>query len=128
MLERFGDETMSLEITTILKLAKAVVEKYTQTNTQPGLVIEQKGQKLKVRFTELIDALEDLSKKDVAVIRRCKDCNNWGCAPNSKEGSCFPKDITYWRKGNDYCSKNYIPRSEEMRKTDESVNKLLSKE
>ena len=127
MLERSGVEEMTLELSTILKLAKLSVDKYSQSNTQPGFVTTQNGQKIKVRFSELSAALEDLSKKDLEVVRRCKDCDNWHKPPKGKIGSCFPKDRTCGRSSDDYCSKHYTFRSAERRAIDETVAKLSSK-
>lgn len=126
-MERSGVEEMTLELSTILKLAKLSVDKYSQSSTQPGFVTTQNGQKIKVRFSELSAALEDLSKKDLEVVRRCKDCDNWHRPPKGKIGSCFPKDHTCGRNSDDYCSKHYTFRSAERRACDEAVAKLSSK-
>ena len=119
---------MTLELSTILKLAKLSVDKYAQSSTQPGFVTTQNGQKIKVRFSELSQALEDLAGKDLEVVHRCKDCDNWTKSPKGKMGSCFPKDHTCGRHPADYCSKHYKFRSTERRACDEAVAKLLSKE
>ena len=128
MLERSGVETMRLELSTILKLAKLSVDKLAQSSTQPGFLTTQNGQKIKVRFSELSAALEDLATKDLEVVHRCKDCDNWHKPPKGKMGSCFPKDHTCGRSSKDYCSKHYTFRSAERRATDEIVAKLSSKE
>ena len=128
MLEGSGVETMTLELDTILKLAKLSVDKLAQSSTQPGFLTTQNGQKIKVRFSELSAALEDLSHKDLEVVRRCKDCDNWHKPPKGKMGSCFPKEHTCGRMAQDYCSKHYTFRSAERRACDETVAKLLSKE
>lgn len=119
---------MKLELSTILRLAKLSVDKYAQSSTQPGFVTTQNGQKIKVRFSDLSAALEDLAGKDLEVVHRCKDCDNWTKSPKGKLGSCFPKNHTCGRGPDDYCSKHYTFRSAERRATDEAVAKLLSKE
>lgn len=119
---------MRLELPTILKLAKLSVDKLAQSSTQPGFLTTQNGQKIKVRFSELSAALEDLATKDLEVVHRCKDCDNWHKPPKGKVGSCFPKDHTCGRNSQDYCSKHYTFRSAERRATDEIVAKLSSKE
>lgn len=118
---------MKLEISTVIRLAKIVVDKYAQNSTQPGFIITENDQKIKVKFADISAALEELSKKDLAVVRRCKDCNNWHKTPFSKKGSCFPKDHDCGRKPDDYCSSQYIERSEEMRSIDERVFKSSPK-
>jgi hypothetical protein len=125
MLERTEVEIM--EIKTILKLAKLAVERYSQTNTQPGFITTENDKKIKVKFSELADALGNLLEKDLVVVRRCKDCDNWTCAPKAKMGSCFPKDFSCGRSPMDFCSYHYVYRSQEMRDIDEAVNRLLSK-
>lgn len=120
-------ETKMIEIKTAIKLAKLVVEKYSQTSSQPGFIITQNGQKIKVRFTELVEALEELSEKDLAIVCRCKDCENFYKSPAKKSGNCFPPEYDRQRCGNDFCSKQYIERSEKRRNIDEAVRKLSSK-
>ena len=127
MLERV-DAEVKIEINTILKLAKLAVEKYSQTSSQPGFITTQNGQKIKVKFSELADALGELMEKDLAIVRRCKDCDNFNKAPHHKVGNCFPKSYDRQRRPEDFCSKEYITRSIEMRNIDEAVTKLLSKE
>ena len=119
---------MKLEMSTILKLAMLAVDKYSQTSNQPGFVTTQNGQKIKVRFEELSSALEGLMKKDLAVVHRCEDCENWSSAPGSKRGVCFPKEHSCSRKPKDFCSYNYRYRSAERRKVDEAIHKLTQKE
>ena len=116
-----------IEISTILKLAKLAVDKYAQTSTQPGFITTQNGKKIKVRFEELSEILEDLSTKDLVAVHRCKDCDNWSKSPKGKTGVCFPKDHSCSRGAYDFCSRNYVPRSKERRAIDEAVTKLSSK-
>lgn len=119
---------MKLDIDTVLKLAKLAAEKCALTSTQPGFVTEQRGRKIKVRFSDLAAALEDLAAKDLVAVHRCKDCNNWSKAPRADLGACFPKDHGCSRAGSDFCSRNYEPRSEGRRDVDERVARLLSEE
>ena len=116
------------DIKTVLKLAKIAVEKYSENNSFSGFVIDQDGQKLKVKFPELIEALEELSEKDLAIVRRCRDCENFSKAPNAKEGHCFPKGSDFQRAARDFCSRHYIVRSPERRSVDEALNRLTQKE
>ena len=126
-MERSGVETMTLELSTILKLAKLSVDKLAQSSTQPGFLTTQNGQKIKVRFSDLSAALEDLMGKDLEMVHRCKDCDNWHKPPKGKVGSCFPKEHTCGRGAQDYCSKHYTFRSAERRACDEAVARLSSK-
>lgn len=128
MLERSGAETMSLEISTILKLAMLAVDKYSLTSKQPGFITVQNGKKIKVRFEELSHALGDLLNKDLAIVRRCKDCENWSYAPKTKRGVCFPKEYSCTRKPEDFCSFDYVYRSKERRERDAAINRLTQKE
>ena len=117
---------MRLEIPTILKLAKLAVDKYSQANTQPGFKTQQNGVELRVRFSELSAALEELSKKDLVEVRRCKDCDNWSKSFKGKAGACFPKDYTCSRNSSDFCSHNYVYRSKEKEERDDTINRLSS--
>lgn len=114
-----------IDISTVLKLAKLVVEKYAQQSTSPGFKTTQNGREIKVRFTELAEALKELSEKDLAIVRRCKDCDNFQKAPHAKTGYCFTKTYNKTRRPNDFCSGECVERSEESRRIDEAVNRLL---
>lgn len=116
------------DIKITLKLAKIAVEKYSENTSSPGFVITQDGQKLKVKFTELIKALEELAEEDLVAVRRCRDCENWSSAPRAKKGVCFPKNYSCDRNPDDFCSHDYVCRSKERREIDGAVNRLLPKE
>lgn len=119
---------MKLKTSTVLRLAKTAVKSYAQSTTQPGFVTEQDGQKIRVTFKELYHELSILESQDIVAVHRCKDCDNFAAAPRAKTGSCFPKSHSCGKKPTDYCSCDFTPRSEEKRKVDEAVTKLLSKE
>lgn len=104
---------MRLEIATILKLAKLAVDKYSQSSTQPGFKTQQNGVEIKVRFSELSDALEELSQEDLVAVKRCKDCDNWHKSFKGRGGSCFPKEFSSTRQSQDFCSRNYVERKKD---------------
>ena len=119
---------MKLEISTILKLAMLAVDRYSLTSKQPGFITVQNGKKIKVRFEELSHALGDLLDKDLAIVHRCKDCENWSSAPRTKRGVCFPKNFSCSRKSDDFCSYDYVYRSKERRERDEAIRRITQKE
>lgn len=116
-----------MDISTVLKLAKLAVDKYAQQSTSPGFKTTQNGREIKVSFKELSELLQELSEKDVVIVRRCKDCDNWYSAPGKRNGHCFSKTYDKQRAEQDFCSKEYIVRTPERRRIDEAVHRLSQK-